>query len=118
MAVSKEVVEHGKQLYTDYCFGCHGMDAHASQGVPDLRWVAPAFHENFKPIVLGGALKGLGMVGFDDILSEQDADAIHAYILDVANDAKEKRDNPDAPWWHDLKVKIYEKVGDLMHDHL
>jgi hypothetical protein len=58
------------------------------------------------------------MVGFADVLSEQDADAIHAYILDKANDAKEKRDNPDPQWWYDIKVKVYEKIGDLMHDYL
>jgi quinohemoprotein ethanol dehydrogenase len=80
--------------------------------------MAPPFHENFKPIVLGGALKGLGMVGFADVLNADDADAIHAYILDKANDAKEKRDNPDSGWWLKTKTRVYETLGDLMHDHL
>lgn len=118
MAVSDDVLAHGKTLYSQFCFGCHGTDAVSGGAVPDLRWMAPAFHENFKPIVLGGALSGLGMVSFADVLSEQDADAIHAYILDQANDAKEKRDNPDPQWWHDLKVKVYSTIGELMAEHL
>jgi quinohemoprotein ethanol dehydrogenase len=116
--VTKEFLKHGETLYNTFCYGCHGFTLVGSKGVPDLRWMAPNFHENFKPIVLGGALKGLGMVGFSDVLNEQDADAIHAYILDKANDAKEKRDNPDASWLYNLKVRIYETVGDLMAKYL
>jgi quinohemoprotein ethanol dehydrogenase len=118
MEVSKDFLKHGETLYSTFCLGCHGGNLVSVKSVPDLRWIAPTFHENFKPIVLGGALKGLGMVSFADVLNESDADAIHAYILDKANDAKEKRDNPDSQWWHDFKVKFYEKIGDLMHDNL
>ena len=102
----------------NFCVGCHGGNLVGSKGVPDLRWMAPTFHENFKPIVLDGALKGLGMVGFKDVLNEDDADAIHAYILDKANDAKEERDNPDSEWWRNLKIRVYETLGDLMSKHL
>ena len=118
MEVSKEMLKHGETMFNTFCFGCHGVNAVGGKAVPDLRWMAPSFHENFKPIVLDGALKGLGMVGFKDVLNEDDADAIHAYILDKANDAKEKRDNPDPQWLYDIKVKVYETVGDLMHEHL
>jgi quinohemoprotein ethanol dehydrogenase len=118
MQVSKEMLKHGETMFNTFCFGCHGVNVVGGKAVPDLRWMAPPFHDNFKPIVLGGALKGLGMVGFGDVLNEDDADAIHAYILDKANDAKEKRDNPDAQWLYDIKVKVYEKIGDLMHDYL
>ncbi len=94
------------------------MNVVSNKSVPDLRWMAPPFHENFKPIVLGGALKGLGMVGFADVLNEKDADAVHAYILDKANDAKEKRDNPDSAWWLNLKTRTYETLGELMSKYL
>lgn len=118
MDVSAETLKHGRQLYATYCFGCHGSDLVGNNAVPDLRWMAPAFHDSFKPIVLGGALKGLGMVSFSDVLTEQDADAIHAYILDEANTAKEKRDNPPPAWWHNLKVKVYSTIAELMAEHL
>lgn len=118
MAVSKDFIKHGEMLYNTFCYGCHGAGVAGSRAVPDLRWMAPAFHENFKPIVLGGALKGLGMVGFNDVLNEQDADAVHAYILEIANDAKAKRDNPDSTWWYNIKLRAYETLGDLMSKYL
>ncbi len=118
MAMSDEQLKHGENLYMTFCVGCHGVNVVSNKGVPDLRWMAPAFHENFKPIVLGGALKGLGMVSFADVLNEQDADAVHAYILDKANDAKEKRDNPDSEWWVRIKTRAYETLGDLMAKYL
>ena len=111
-------MKHGETLFNTFFFGCYGVNAVGGKAVPDLRWMAPSFHENFKPIVLDGALKGLGMVGFKDVLNEDDADAIHAFILDKANDAKEKRDNPDAEWWYNIKVNVYETLGDLMSKYL
>jgi quinohemoprotein ethanol dehydrogenase len=37
-------------------------------------------HAAFKDIVLGGLRKDKGMASFADILSAEDADAIHAYL--------------------------------------
>jgi quinohemoprotein ethanol dehydrogenase len=118
MTMNDEQRKHGEKMYMTFCVGCHGVNVVSNKSVPDLRWMPATFHENFKPIVLGGALKGLGMVGFNDVLNDDDADAIHAYILDKANDAKEKRDNPDAEWWYNIKLKVYETVGDLMAKYL
>jgi quinohemoprotein ethanol dehydrogenase len=39
-------------------------------------------HAAFKDIVLKGALAANGMERFDDLLSDKDADAIHAYLID------------------------------------
>ena len=41
-------------------------------------------HAEFKNIVLKGDFAPLGMERFDDILSEADVDAIHAYLVDQA----------------------------------
>jgi len=43
----------------------------------------PATHEAFRQIVLEGALLGGGMPRWNDILSPADADAIHAYLIDL-----------------------------------
>ena len=51
---------------------------------PDLRRLSPGLHDAFKDIVLRGVLGGAGMERFDDLLSEQDADNIHAYLIDQA----------------------------------
>jgi quinohemoprotein ethanol dehydrogenase len=39
-------------------------------------------HSIFKDIVLKGVLAPRGMERFDDLLTEEDVDAIHAYIID------------------------------------
>jgi quinohemoprotein ethanol dehydrogenase len=49
---------------------------------PDLRKLSPGLHQLFKDIVLHGAVAPTGMERFDDLLSEADADNIHAYLID------------------------------------
>ena len=51
---------------------------------PDLRRMAPATDRIFYDIVLNGAYVGKGMARWDDVLSQADAVAIHAYIVDAA----------------------------------
>jgi quinohemoprotein ethanol dehydrogenase len=47
-----------------------------------LRRLNAGLHAAFKDIVLRGTLSPAGMERFDDILSDQDADNIHAYLID------------------------------------
>jgi quinohemoprotein ethanol dehydrogenase len=53
-------------------------------GSADLRRMSAPVHATFKEIVLRGQRLPLGMPRFDDILSEADADAIHAYLISNA----------------------------------
>jgi quinohemoprotein ethanol dehydrogenase len=55
--------------------------------LPDLRRLTPEKHSVFYEIVLNGALRPLGMGRFDDVLTREDAQAIHAYLIDEAWDA-------------------------------
>ncbi len=112
--VSDEVIAHGNVKYRQYCVGCHGMSVVSGGSIPDLRHMHSTRHEGFKAIVLGGALSGVGMVGFSEVLTEEDADAIYAYILDEANKDKEERENPGPQWWRDFKTWVYLKVGGLI----
>ena len=74
-------IETGAILYTRFCSRCHvfgrGM-------LPDLRRLDPATNRMFYDIVLRGALQPLGMGRWDDVLSQADAEAIHAYLNDEA----------------------------------
>jgi quinohemoprotein ethanol dehydrogenase len=79
----------GERLYAENCGLCHG--AAARGGVKDLRHMAPATHGSFLDIVLGGRLAANGMAGFADILSREDAEAIHHYLISRAH----------ADWDHD-----------------
>ena len=68
---------------------CHGGLAISSGIISDLRYSSTAVHENFKQIVLEGALAESGMAGFADLISEEDAEAIHAYIIQRAREDRQ-----------------------------
>jgi hypothetical protein len=56
---------------------------------PDLRYAtALQSPDVFKTIVIDGALQPNGMVSFRKVLSTQDAEAIRAYVVKLAHDAK------------------------------
>jgi quinohemoprotein ethanol dehydrogenase len=74
-------IAQGEVLYNRYCARCHAM----GRGLlPDLRRLTPELHAIFPDIVLKGALLPLGMARFDDVLSSDDVNAIHAYLVDQA----------------------------------
>jgi quinohemoprotein ethanol dehydrogenase len=79
-----DIVARGKALYAAHCRLCHGIGVVSGGMTPDLRHMAVGTHEQFKQIVLFGARAQAGMAPFADVLNEQDADAIHAYIVDRA----------------------------------
>ena len=104
-----EMVERGEQLYAQHCGRCHGGALMSSAVVPDLRALSVAKHAVFRNIVLNGILQGTGMAGFADVLDAEDADAIQAYVLDVANDQWEEAQLPG--WWRELKAWVLDLVA-------
>jgi quinohemoprotein ethanol dehydrogenase len=83
---SPEVIAKGADLYARTCANCHGPEAVGGGVIKDLRHMTPQTHAIFKDIVLKGAMSGLGMASFANVLSEEDAEAIHAYVIARAND--------------------------------
>ena len=79
-------ITRGSQLYGDVCGNCHGFNAVSGGTIPDLRYMTPETHAQFKDIVLGGIRLANGMASFADVLSEADAEAIHAYVISRANE--------------------------------
>jgi quinohemoprotein ethanol dehydrogenase len=53
----------------------------------DLRRLSAATHAIFYKIVLDGAYVPMGMGRFDDVLSKQDAEHVHAFLVAQAWDA-------------------------------
>ena len=53
---------------------------------PDLRHMSKATHAEFDAVVLGGARAERGMVSFADVVTREDADAVHAYLIKRARD--------------------------------
>ena len=84
LMAGEEQVALGRQLYGDTCVRCHGENAVG--GTPDLRWMTQETRAQFNEIVLGGSRADLGMAGFADVLDEEGAAAIHAYLIARANE--------------------------------
>ena len=84
-SATSATVIHGQALYHKYCFQCHGSLAISAGVISDLRYSAKVVHDNFKKIVLDGTLVNAGMAGFDDMISAEDTEALHAYIIHRAN---------------------------------
>jgi quinohemoprotein ethanol dehydrogenase len=74
-------IARGELEYNRYCSRCH---AFGRALLPDLRRMSAPTHAIFYEIVLRGAYQVKGMGRWDDVLSQDDAVAIHAYLVDQA----------------------------------
>jgi mono/diheme cytochrome c family protein len=85
--VDAEILARGKKDYHLRCAMCHGESAVGGGILPDLRYMNSQTHQDFYAIVLGGARSKSGMPPFGQILSAEEVDGIHAYIIDRAQNA-------------------------------
>ncbi len=83
---SRQVVALGRRLYHLSCGNCHGPGAESGGVISDLRHMDEATHAAFGDIVLGGLYEDNGMASLADLYSEEDVEAIHAYIIKRAHD--------------------------------
>jgi PQQ-dependent dehydrogenase (methanol/ethanol family) len=74
-------VVRGKQLYQQYCYMCHGLEAMSGGVIPDLRYADAEVYRDWNAIVTGGVRAGQGMRSFAAVMSEADAQDIRAYVL-------------------------------------
>ena len=79
----------GSALFSRYCLMCHGVLAISAGVVPDLRYASPDTHAHFNDIVRGGVRAHKGMASFADLLSAEDATAIHAYVIERARETQQ-----------------------------
>ncbi|MDC0598344.1 PQQ-dependent dehydrogenase, methanol/ethanol family [Gammaproteobacteria bacterium] len=85
LTASEDEVQRGAQLYTETCVLCHGQNAIG--GLKDLRYMTADTHRDFLTIVLEGTREDKGMASFADILTEEQAEDIHAYLIARANES-------------------------------
>ena len=85
LTASAETVKHGGEVFSAHCTMCH-IDQPGGLA-PDLRRMSPATHAAFNQIVLGGIYKNAGMPPWNGVISQADADAIHAYLISISWDA-------------------------------
>jgi quinohemoprotein ethanol dehydrogenase len=97
---SKEQIEAGAHLYQKFfCYDCHAPYADGSGAwteggaIPDLRYAPPDTHRRWHAVVLDGSHHMNGMPGFGDPtgfplvvtkMTPEEADAIHAYVIDLS----------------------------------
>ena len=90
VTASADDLDRGDVLYHDICRFCHGAAVRNGGGIPDLRLMSAESHEQFLAIVLGGSKKENGMASFADLLSPEDAERIHQYIISRATRDREE----------------------------
>ncbi|MFT4712370.1 MAG: PQQ-dependent dehydrogenase (methanol/ethanol family) [Candidatus Azotimanducaceae bacterium] len=79
--MSDEEIDEGWSLYNLNCLVCHGAAAKSSGLLPDLRHSSKETHEAWAAIVIGGMLKDRGMASFADVLTIEQAEKIHGYVV-------------------------------------
>jgi len=79
LASNAATIRRGAVKFAEQCARCHVFGPNVT---PDLRKLSPGLHAAFEDIVLRGPLAAGGMEPFDDLLSEADVKAIHAYLID------------------------------------
>ena len=102
-------VARGAALFGNNCSRCHGLGAAATGVISDLRYLNEGTHKLFDQIVLDGIFSGLGMVGFSDVLSQDDANDIHNFVIDVANDKWD--DDHASDTWIEIRNGFYDMIG-------
>ncbi len=93
IATTAEQIKVGELLYGARCSWCHGTGVRGTASVPDLRYTSKEIHDMWTAIVLDGAYVPLGMPMFNEVLTEEEAFAIQAYVLDAARELQ----LPDGP---------------------
>jgi quinohemoprotein ethanol dehydrogenase len=112
LTASDDSLARGEDLYLENCMRCHGPLVGAGGVVQDLRYISSGTHQIFEQIVLGGIYEPLGMVSFADVLSEQDVQDVHSFVISAARDTWDQQH--DADWWQSWKSWFYDQIGTLV----
>jgi quinohemoprotein ethanol dehydrogenase len=87
-------IDRGELKFIEQCSRCHQL---GPSSTPDLRRLNDGLHVAFKDIVMKGLLAPAGMERFNDLLSEKDADDVHAYLIDQSWIAYREQQSAAAP---------------------
>lgn len=88
---SKAAHDRGATIFANTCSLCHGATARSSGLMPDLRRSGVLSSKDaWQSVVIGGALKNRGMIGFSKWLSKDDAEAVRAYVAERARHLAEQ----------------------------
>ncbi|MEM7327118.1 MAG: PQQ-dependent dehydrogenase, methanol/ethanol family [Pseudomonadota bacterium] len=75
--------------YARNCTVCHGPFAASAGVLPDLRWSTySSSADAWKGVLVDGNLQSIGMVSFADVLSDDEVEAIRAYVVQQAHNSE------------------------------
>lgn len=94
-----EDIDQGAELFVRHCAQCHASLDGAGAGIPDLRFMNEQAHREFSNTVLNGRLADKGMGSFAELLSSEEVDNIHIYLIDAAWNNYEEQDG--TPGFHE-----------------
>ncbi|MAA75335.1 MAG: PQQ-dependent dehydrogenase, methanol/ethanol family [Salinisphaeraceae bacterium] len=107
---SDDTVSEGNTLYHRYCVYCHGPRGISHPNVADLRSMSAETHRNFLGIVMGGSQAKQGMPGFADSLTTDEAQAIHAYLIEL-NHQELQRIEQEGSLWYKFKMTSFSAMA-------
>lgn len=87
--VSRKTKGQGAFLFAINCARCHQNNGPGV--IPDLRYMSAETHAEFNAIVIEGTRAARGMAAFADVLTGEQADAIHAHLISLAQRAYKKQ---------------------------
>jgi len=91
---TKAQIDRGELKFIEQCMRCHQL---GPSSTPDLRRLNDGLHVAFKDIVMKGLLAPAGMERFNDLLSDEDADDVHAYLIEQSWIAYKEQPGAAAP---------------------
>ena len=103
----------GNKLYHHNCVYCHGPAAISSPNLKDLRYMDAATHEQFLAIVYGGIHKEEGMPAYDELLTIEQVQDIHAYLIKAAHETLDEENSNKT--WVAFKSVVYSVLGKITH---
>ena len=95
---SEDEIAQGAQLYHHYCVYCHGPGAISHPNLADLRYMDADTHRMFDGIVLGGAQRDRGMIGFAGTITPEESRLIHSYLIELGHNTLEKEQAQGSLW--------------------
>ncbi len=84
LRATEQQISRGAVVFAQTCAQCHGQMAIG--GLKDLRHMDAATHAQFNEIVLKGTRVAKGMANFSNLITEADAEAVHAYVISRAHE--------------------------------
>ena len=76
----------------------------------DLRYMNEATHSLFGEIVLDGVLRDVGMISFSDVLTKENTQDIHNYLIEHSNNLWEQNQTTTG-WIKSSELFIYELIA-------